>query len=234
MVNLQRRFWLSVAIIPLVMMGISSDRVDSRSVPDSPQLIASSGWRFAFWQRRPRRRLGVRSGACAVSPGLVGKYTIWHDRPLFVWQGKGTQVSVRDRENQTVLWTQPLNATEQEVPYNAQDSLQPGKLYQWQILGTESLGSDLNYWTTFEVMPTERRDQIKSELQTLEQQLRAKRASQEEIALQKADYFANREFWSDAVQTLYEVENPSASFVEQRRSYVANLCSTQPAAAQVN
>lgn len=241
MVNLQRCKFLSVAIALLVVGTDTLKGVATQSKPAgagfvnlapdlnlraNPNLIASSQGPFAFWKRRPRTRLGVRSGVCMVSPGLIDKYTTWHDRPLFVWQGNGSQVNIRNRENKTVFWTQKINGTEQQVAYNGKDSLPPG-LYQWQVLGTNS--SVPNSWTTFEVMSTTERDTIKSELLSLEQQLQAKGASKEEIALKKAEYFGDRELWSDAVQTLYQVENPSASFVEQRRSYVASLCTTQSA-----
>lgn len=93
-------------------------------------------------------------------------------------------------------------------------------------------------------MPADERDKIQVDLQTLEQKLRATGASPEEIALKKADYFINYKIkqeinkneplspWSDALQTLYEVENPSPSFVEQRQAYVASFCTQQPTASR--
>lgn len=246
MFNLQRpRFLFSYAVIPLFISttGISNYRVVT--VPESPQLIAQKAftdWFSSFWQRRPRHRLGARSGICPVAPGLIETYVVWHDRPLFVWQGAGAQIGVRDRESQAVLWTQSLNATDRQIAYKGKEPLQPGKLYQWQLLGTESSSSDRNHWTTFQVMSASDRDKIQADLQTLEQKLQATGASQEEMALRKADYFRNYKIkqeinkneasnpWSDALQTLYEVENPSPSFVEQRQAYVANFCTNQPTA----
>ena len=233
--RLNRKSFLSYAIVPFVLTGGSSVPPPEFAMPESPQLIAqSNGWITSFWGRRPRKRLGARGGACAVAPGLLAeqksndlstqnKLAVWHERPMFVWDGKATQVQVRDHANrEVVLWTQPVGAT-QQVLYSG-DALQPGKFYQWQVLGEEPTGSDRNYWITFALMPTEQHDQIKTQLETLEQQLQSSGSSAEEIALQKASYFADRNLWSDALQVLFAVENPSASFLEERRSYVAQLC----------
>ncbi|ARV59864.1 hypothetical protein BZZ01_15600 [Nostocales cyanobacterium HT-58-2] len=243
MLNLKRcKFVFSYAIIPLFVGTAAISNAHTAPVAKSSQLVAqqsfASGLAF-FWQRRPRHRLGARSGICPISPGLIETYVVWSDRPLFVWQGKGAQITVRDRQTQAVLWTQPLNATEQKIAYNGKEPLQPGKLYQWQLLGAESSSSDRNQWTTFQIMPAEERDKIQADLQTLEQKLQSARASQEEIAQKKADYFLNYEIkhknnkndtsnaWSDALQTLFEVENPSPSFVKQRQAYVADFCTKQ-------
>lgn len=89
-------------------------------------------------------------------------------------------------------------------------------------------------------MPASDRDKIQADLQTLEQKLWATGAGQEEIALKKANYFLNYKIkqkidknqalnpWSDVLQSLYEVENPSLSFVKQRQAYVADFCTKQP------
>ena len=238
--RLNRKSFLSYALVPFVLTGGSSFQApEFAAIAESPQIIAqSNGWITSFWGRRPRKRLGARGGACAVAPGLLAeqksndsstqnKLAVWHERPMFVWDGKATQVQVRDHANrEVVLWTQPVGAA-QQVLYSG-DALQPGKYYQWQVLGEEPTSSDRNYWITFALMSSEQHDQIKTELETLEQQLQSSRSSAEEVALQKAAYFADRNLWSDALQVLFTVENPSASFLQERRSYVAQLCPQGP------
>lgn len=238
--RLNRRSLLSYAIVPFILTSGSSVHISQFTMPESSQLMqkSNSDWIASFWGRRPRKRLGSRGGTCAVAPGLLAeekthslstqnKLTIWHARPMFVWDGKGTQVKVRDHANRTVvLWTQPVGAT-QQVLYSG-EALQRGKFYQWQVLGEAPTGSDRNYWLTFALMPIEQHDQIKTELETLEQQLHRSGSSKEEVALQKAAYFADRNLWSDALQVLFAVENPSASFLAERRSYVAQLCPALP------
>jgi hypothetical protein len=110
---------------------------------------------------RPARPVTRSGGVCLMSPGLVGELRIWSDRPLFLWKGTGNQLSVRDHATQTVLWTQPISATDQWVVY-AGPPLQPGNRYQWQLLDATPSESDRNQWITFEVMSIAQRDQIAS------------------------------------------------------------------------
>ena len=56
--------------------------------------------------------------------------------------------------------------------------------------------------------PAPKRDRITEELTALEGRLKG--ASEETIALEKADYFAKEGLWSDALQELYSVSKPSA------------------------
>lgn len=78
------------------------------------------------------------------------------------------------------------------------------------------------------------RPKIQADLLSLEQKLRATKASDEEIALRKADYFLNypvkhktdnniHHLWSDALQTLFQVQQPSADFKKKREAFVADL-----------
>lgn len=241
MLNFHRRNYrqslFNFALVPLVIAsgGIGTDA--KFRVSTSGQMIAQNtftGWVASFWQRRPRRRLAARttSGVCAIAPGLVDTYIVWHNRPLFLWQSprenEDVQLIVREYDSQAVVWTQPVNIADQKVLYGGKEPLESGKLYQWQL-------SNSTNWTVFQVMPAGDRDQIQADLQTLEQKLRATKASEEEIALKRADYFHNYQIkhktddnivhpWSDALQALYEVEQPSPSFANNREASVADLC----------
>ncbi|HCF28675.1 MAG TPA: hypothetical protein DEV81_16060, partial [Cyanobacteria bacterium UBA11049] len=188
----------SIALIPFVVTsgGIgSTDAIDVINNAESKQIVAQNtfaGWVASFWQRRPSRPLAARTGGiCPIAPGLVETYTVWHERPLFLWQNPGNnedvQLIVRDYDNQSVVWEQKVKTADEKILYNNQQPLESGKLYQWKLLGNTSSTN----WITFQVMPDSDRAQIQAHLQTLEQKLRATRASHEEIALTKADYFRN-------------------------------------------
>lgn len=247
-----RKLLFSFALIPFVIASgeISTNAKfpvsTSQHIGESGQIIAQNtfiGWVASFWQRRPTKRLIARStsGVCAIAPGLVETYNVWSDRPLFLWHSPGNnqdvQLVLRDYESREVVWTQPVNLADQKVVYNAKDSLEPGKLYQWQL-------SDSTNWTAFQVMSASDRHKIQADLQALEQKLQATKASQEEIAMRKADYFLNYEIrskneenidhlWSDALQTLNNVENPSPSFRKQREAMVADVCTQSSPITQV-
>lgn len=246
-----RKSLFSFALVPFV---ITSGGIGSRDVTydstsrESGQIIAQNtfaGWVASFWQRRPSRALAARStsGICPIAPGLVETYIVWHDRPLFLWQNPGNnqdvQLIVRDYESQSVVWEQTVKTADEKILYNNQQPLESGKLYQWKLSGVNHSTN----WTTFQVMPASDRAKIQADLQTLEQKLRATRTSTEEIALRKADYFRNYQIkhktedkivhpWSDALQTMFQVEQPSPDFVKNREAYIASLCTSGASTAE--
>ncbi len=261
----QNKLLFSLALVPVVITSnsfssqslVKSTTVDSPLLPQNfvnlnekinstsnskfGQVIAqntSGNWIGSFWRRQPKRIGGIRSGRsgndaiCAISPGLLETYQVWSDQPLFLWQSQGknkdVQLTLRDYYTQEEVWTQKVNIADQKVSYSGKEPLKPGKRYQWQLSGSQT-------WATFEIMPADQRNQIQLDLQAIEQKLKANKATTEEIALKKADYFINYEIkhknepgifhpWSDALQILYTVENASPSFIKEREAYIANLC----------
>ncbi|MEH2058600.1 MAG: hypothetical protein V7K97_21095 [Nostoc sp.] len=235
----------SLLLLPLVVSfgGIPQrENINISHQSGSGQIIVQNtliGSINSFWQSKPRRkRLGSRGGICPVSPGLVDTYFIWSDRPLFLWYSpeKETvqaQLIVRDETTEQVVWMQIVNLTDQKVFYSGEKSLEPGKRYQWQLLGKDNFNITLP--STFEIMAASDRNQIQADLHGLEQKLKGNKASQEEIALQKADYFANYKIthktedgifhlWSDSFESLYKVDQPSPSFVAKRQASIEDLC----------
>lgn len=202
-------------------------------IPSSvPTLDSTSGFRLAE-QRRPRPPLGGRDGGvCAVSPGLLEtQNVVWSDRPLFLWQinteGITLQrLSVIDQEGR-ILWEKPLAAMDQGVVYEG-PALQPGQFYQWQLQWTAAETQySANY--TFQVMPSDRRNQIATELQTLSSQLQTSGASAETIAHQQADYLIAQEqpLWSDALKLLYTVGNPSMDTTQRIQNLLDQVCGVE-------
>jgi hypothetical protein len=181
------------------------------------QLVAEAGW--GFWGRRPRTRLTTRGNLCAITPGFIGKLTLWHDRPLFTWKGESAVMMVRDYETRQVIWSESLDGKAQQLIYSGQVALEPGKLYEWQVLGAKPTDSDRSLWTTFKIMPTDEQQAIDRDLKAL-----AKQGDREAIVLEKADYFAGKNLWSDAIQVLYSIDGVSASFADQRSNYIQNFC----------
>jgi hypothetical protein len=231
--------FFSLALIPVISFG----GVSSEIATPNRQVIAQQVTTRAasIWQTRPRKRNISRSRTsvvCAIAPGLLETYQVWSDRPLFLWQtqdkNKEVQLTLRDYDTQEEVWTQKVNIADQKVFYSGKEPLKPGKHYQWQLSGSPT-------WTTFQIMPDSQRNQIQLDLKALEQKLKANKASEEEIALKKVDYFLNYEIkhkneegifhpWSDALQALY-IEKPSPSFVEKREAYIANLCTDSTASS---
>ncbi|MBD2198163.1 MULTISPECIES: DUF928 domain-containing protein [Calothrix] len=230
----------SLALIPLAIA--SGDMTSAQQIPQTGDIIAqaTSGIN-SLWQRRPKRRLASRGFMCPIAPGLVETYITWSDRPLFLWQNFGTdgeaKLVVRDRETEAVIWEKTVKVSDKQAVYDAEKPLEPGKSYQWQLSVSNN-----SPWNWFQVMEKSDRQKIQTDLQKLEQQLKANKASSEDIALEKADYFLNYEIkhqreqgkfylWSDALQAIHQVDKPSQSFVKQREEFIANICTSKTPSA---
>lgn len=183
--------------------------VSQRSILDSMMSM--------FRGRQPRREGIRRSGElCPISPGLVGTDQVWNDRPLFLWQGTVSQITLKDFESGEKLWEQPVGNTVQQIAYPG-SALPPG-MYQWELLnGTGSSSSFI-----FEIVGGDQRQQIAASLQELESQISNKTA--EEKALATADYFTQQELWSDAFQVLYSISNPSMEVKQAVQEIAAYVC----------
>ncbi|NET48242.1 MAG: hypothetical protein F6K09_05860, partial [Merismopedia sp. SIO2A8] len=164
-------------------------------------------------ERRPRRRLGVRGSLCAVSPGLLEPQNIiWSDRPLFLWRSDPQFMQIQRLEvidaDGRIIWDKPLPPTTQHVIYDG-PALQSGEFYTWQLTWVvDEREQTMDY--AFQLMDSEMRQRILTDLDTLSQPTEQATLSEEAIALRYADYFIDAELWSDAMQVLYTIESPSA------------------------
>jgi hypothetical protein len=235
-----RKSLLSFVLVPAIVTsgGISSVNLTNlQYISQSNQLLLAQNrptFRISsLWQRRKRPNT-VRSGPsniCAIAPGVVDTYIVWHDRPLFLWQSNQNQnveLIVRELETKKEVWKQPVNIADQKALYSAQESLEAGKAYEWKLTGTTN-------WRIFQVMSPQEHQKIATQLQAIDQKLKASIASPEEIAAQKAEYFLDYKvqhktepdtfnLWSDVLQSLYEVDKPSSSFIQERQELITNLC----------
>lgn len=146
---------------------------------------------------------------------------VWSDRPLFVWLHTAGKIEVRKSGSKDALWSKTFTGQERYVMYGG-DALQPGKTYSWVIF---DLKNNLIAEVPFQVMETEKRAEIEKQLQVLERELKAKKASAEDIALSRADYFAQRKLWSDVWREISLVQNPSAAVATYVRNIPIPVCS---------
>ena len=172
--------------------------------------------------RRKRKGGGGRGGAiCAIAPAKLvdadslhskqGEILeVWSDRPLFLWNipdGTVTRIELSRQGNKGAFWERPIKGETRAVYDGA---LQPGQSYVWKLSALAPYPIETS--VVFQVMEPERRDRITAELTALEE--RFKGASAEKIALEKANYFTEKELWSDALRELYSVPNPSAELMD--------------------
>lgn len=173
---------------------------------------------------RPKPAGGSRSGnapLCLISPHkLVEKETIenaaetpieiWSDRPLFIWQNglNNQMVVVYSADGEKEIWSQEAASGKNTVMYDG-DPLQPGESYQWNLSQSNGqFGSDpVEIKIPFKVMETNKREAIRQDLQQIDSRLAGE--SIDVIALEKANYFIDKNLWSDALQIMFSVDNPS-------------------------
>ena len=169
--------------------------------------------------RNPARPI-ESSKLCAIAPEPAPQ-EIWSDRPLFVWQAEVGKIEVRSPGRKNALWQQPVTAAQRSVLYGGDEALQPGEIYNWVSFDRQNKRL---FVVRFKVMDAEKRDRIKTQLQSLEAELKAKGATGEEIAMHRAQYFAQQKLWSDFWQEVFSVENPSTALTEMVKTQTTQLC----------
>lgn len=211
-----------------LVMLISLISVFSAILPDSfvvaEQEKSLSIWvsiyRSIFKRREPPinpRNGGSRppSSVCMLSPDAPSvTRTIWSDRPVFIWQGKVREIKVMVDGN-TDIWHQELNHNQQNITYTGKP-LNPGKTYDWMV--------NNNQFVTFKIMEQQERDRITLDLRNIENRLKSNGANIEAIAYAKANYFADKNLWSDVLQQIYSVPKPSPELQQLRQDITQKLC----------
>jgi hypothetical protein len=225
---------LSVSELPLAALA-QNQPPKPQPTPTTEPKKRRSTWEaiLTLFRRRKEPNLGSR-GVCPIGPGLLEEQNIiWSDRPLFLWQGTNPPMEIRlyspfdPKQEQQVIWRQnltqtPLETTFQRMQYTGQP-LQPGKIYDWEIF---NLSDKYKLRRSFQVMGVGERDRMSGELQSLEAQLRVEQATDEEIALERAYYFARQNLWSDALQAMSAAPNPSIELTQKIQELLSFLCNT--------
>ncbi|MEW6495079.1 MAG: hypothetical protein AB1589_21560 [Cyanobacteriota bacterium] len=160
---------------------------------------------------------------CAIAPKAIGNnMEVWNERPLFIWAGPFKRIELRRVGSDQVLWSKALDR-QNKILYDG-EALQPGQTYEWSLFFSPEADFPPFRTETFRVMDTQKRDRIKQDLQRLDETLKNKKASAEEIARQHALYFVRQQLWLDALQEAYTVENPSPALTQLIQSMPKEIC----------
>ena len=170
-------------------------------------------------QLREENRIGVRGGnICAIAPParLMGiGSAIWHDRPLFIWQGAAVRIELVASGSEEVLWSKNLTANDTTAVYQG-EALQAAQRYEWRLYRSDK---DFDI-VLFRILPKQERDRITAQLN----QLQTEGDTAEQIALKRANYFAEQRLWADALQEIYAVPNPSDQLKKLGQEITNYLC----------
>lgn len=159
---------------------------------------------------------------CMVSPDApIQGRIVWSDRPVFIWKGSVQKIAVRLVGSEEDIWSQSVGGI-QSKNYTG-EALQPGQRYDWLVF----YGKSPNKFVSFQVMDAQQRDRITTQLRTLEKRLKAKGVNTEAIATAKANFFADRQLWSDVLQQAYSVEKPSPELDRIRKDIPDHLCNQE-------
>ncbi|MEQ8754692.1 MAG: hypothetical protein RID09_14405 [Coleofasciculus sp. G1-WW12-02] len=170
---------------------------------------------------------GSRGSVCPISPAYnpLAIPLVWSNRPLFMWRLKeGEEIGKLElwqHVTQDVVWSKQVSPSEDMLLYDG-EALQPGERYFWVLFNQDSVPL---YRLAFQMVDQPTRDRISSDLMTIEAQLQDDRASTEEIAYAKAQYFATRQMWADVLQQAYSVENPSMALTDFLQMTRQQFCS---------
>jgi hypothetical protein len=189
--------------------------------------ILESIWKLLKAKREQEPALSSRSNICEISPGLLGNVNvIYSDRPLFIWQEKATNVTISLytpfswEQGQEILWSETVNNDSQKIRYQGKP-LEAGKIYDWELANnTQSHQRRIS----FQIMNADKRDSITRDLEKLNIQLKNNGVTAEDITLARANYFAQQDLWSDALQEIFSVENPSTLLMNNAQEIVKYIC----------
>ncbi len=225
-----RRFdWQAgTCLLGLVILMISGSTWMAQAGSANPYLIAQQiSWGDILSQlRRSRKNFGGRGGLCLLIPASAREpEVLWHDRPLFVWQGFEHTVGLRQTGSETVFWRRSLSQTGtivNQIQYTGQP-LQPGQTYDLLLFSSPTNSQPVR-WQPFTVMADPDRAAITADLQTLTTMLKDKKLGDEAIAQQRARYFGLHQLMSDVLQEVYGVKHPSAELRQKTQAIATDIC----------
>lgn len=245
MKNNKIKFLLLSLIIVIIFAQISSAQIpqlkQNQSQPNQtnqPKKVKST-WEtiLTLFKERQKKPLTSR-GICIVSPGMLEPNNIiWNNQPLFVLFFKPEELRIQGleirvyspfdpKQEKQIIWRKKIDLITinsnniLEIPYTGQP-LEIGKNYTWEIF---DLSDKAREFPSFQIMNLEEKEQISQDLKRLETELKLQNATEEEIALEKANYFTGKQLWSDALTQMYSIKNSSPEFEQNFQQLLTDFC----------
>ncbi|ASC73449.1 uncharacterized protein XM38_044160 [Halomicronema hongdechloris C2206] len=164
---------------------------------------------------------GSRGDLCLVAPATTSP-EIWHLNPVFLWQGGLIEaLEVHDVASGDSLWRVDLFNFLPRLRYNG-PGLEPGREYTWTLY--DDLTGDAIMKADFQVMESDERQRIATELEQLTQDLRDSGADPLDIGLARITYFAEQELWADALTEVYLTRPAAPALSHYVREVTKRIC----------
>jgi hypothetical protein len=215
--------WRSSCSLALLVFSVGMILPHPPEPAQSQTSVRRNSWDYV-WQQIIRRQdqdppRTSRGSICPVVPQLINRRVIWRDRPIFVWKGKVSTVSVyKFADSQQPIWTTDRLGSNNTVVY-AGEPLQPGTRYIWKG-ETRSAVSQV----IFQTLAQAERDRVTAQLTQLEMQLQQQKATPEAKLQQRVQFFLEQNLVLDAIQELYTVSPPSAALKELQQKIMSKSC----------
>ena len=180
-----------------------------------------------------------RGGVCLVTPtDIGGSNAIWHDQPVFVWQGAIAQLRVIDATTESVLWEYNPSLRETQATYLG-EPLQASRRYRWQVFTASNSTAPARTFE-FAILPAATRWLVANGLNAAEHSasdtVGASLKDPVQGAAARARYFANRDLEADAIQTLFSVDinaddqmsdEATTELLSAQQEILDNVCGSQ-------
>lgn len=215
-------------LLSLLILTIAGSTGFAQSSAASPSLVVRQvSWSDLFsFLKRPRKPLGGRGNLCLLVPADTAQPEVmWHDRPLFVWQGPQQTIGLRQADSKTVFWRRSLSqpgTNVNQMQYTGV-ALQPGQTYELLLFSSPTADQPVRS-QPFTIMPADDRAPLTTALQALTTKLKQAGASEEAIAQQRAQVFGNRHLEADVLQEAYAVKQPSVTLKQLTTEVAVQIC----------
>ncbi len=218
-----RSFVLLLIIVQMAALFLAASEVSAKP----RQAGQASFWSdFMRWFQPKKKLRAGKGGGCMVSPIWLGQNNVakvWNQRPVFVWNGRESNVGLTREDDDQLFWKEQLQAAprgNRQIQYTG-STLQPGQSYRWNLL---TLTDQVTQSTSFQVIGGTERDRVTIGLKTLQAQLEAEKLSAEEKALRRAEFFVRHDLVSDAIQEVFSVKNPSPELQDLAEKMATEIC----------
>jgi hypothetical protein len=169
---------------------------------------------------KPRPVDGSRTGPvvnCMPYSADGQPIALYTRSPLLVWQGRPSLLTLKTSMEATEDYWSAEPGKEKVQAINK--PLTPGQSYWLKLERTNALdqvfmGRSLRVMTDAERQPHQQALGLLAE----------RSSSEQDLAVKKLDYFTSQGLWVDAVQALYEVDQPSEVFRQERSKLVDTWC----------
>ena len=193
---------------------LASDRAASaqskppqKSPATQPVNSTRNGWLIdkIIGLLKPKTSAGLSRGngiVCAESPVFKPDNPyLWTRQPVLVWAGDPSAIQLLDAQSQRVVWQKSVARNTGTRQLKIDRPLELGKRYIWRVVA-EPDHNAVNPEVTFQMVDLTQWKKIDRELKALEQKQKGQKLNSEEIALERVNYFAQRQMWGDVQETL--------------------------------